>query len=129
MPKESADRPDLAGVRVLIVEDQPMVATMAAAVLTERGCTVSGPIGSVEEALAAVADGPPPDVALLNITLDGRSTAPLAAALAERGVPFVIITGEPEVAAPPLRRAPRIRVPFVPKLLVQAVARVARFQR
>ena len=126
MPKETAGRTDLVGLRVLIAEDQLPVATVATAILVSQGCASLGLVRSVEEGLAVLADGPPPDVALLNVRLGGRSTAPLAAALVDRGVPFLVVTAEPDASDPLLRQAPRLRVPFTPRLLVRTVVRVIR---
>ncbi len=81
-----------AGTRVLIVEDQPFVAFAATDMIEELGAIVTEVAGSVEEGLAACARGDF-DVALLDIDLDGRSSAPVAAALAAGGKPFLLTTG------------------------------------
>ena len=68
------------------------------ALLERRGCTVLGPVPTVGQALALL-DGEPPDVALLDVNLKGERATPVAAALIDRGVPFVLITGYSASAA------------------------------
>jgi DNA-binding NtrC family response regulator len=79
--------------RVLVVEDNGLVALIAAYHLEHAGFTVVGPaatVGVARELLRAV----PCDAALLDYRLDGtQSTEPIARELADRGTPFVVVTG------------------------------------
>jgi CheY-like chemotaxis protein len=84
--------PRLAGRRVLIVEDEPMVAWLLDDMLVAFGCTVVGAADRVEEALAMVAERPI-DAAVLDLNLRGQMSYPVADALVARGVPFLFTTG------------------------------------
>ena len=81
-----------AGAKVLVVEDEVVVALELEATLREVGCTPLGPVASIADALATLkADRP--DAVLLDLGLtDGRAT-PVAEALASAGVPFAVMTG------------------------------------
>jgi DNA-binding response OmpR family regulator len=83
---------DLAGLRILVVEDEFMVAELLCMMLEDFGCNVAGPCASVAEALAAVGENEL-DGAVLDVNLDGESSAPVAAALNAAAVPFVVSTG------------------------------------
>ena len=82
----------LEGIRVLIVEDEFLVATLIEDMLTSAGCVVSGPIPRLAEALDAVDCGTF-DAAVLDVNLGGDRVYPVADALSRRNVPFVFVTG------------------------------------
>jgi DNA-binding LytR/AlgR family response regulator len=113
---------DLAGLRILIVEDEFLLAMELEALLEQRGCLVLGPVSSVRNALAAL-DGEQPELALLDVNLKGERATPVAAALQARGVPFVLITGYtgPQLSEPELRDVPRIDKPVNCRALKHAV--------
>lgn len=81
----------LANRRVLVVEDEVLVAMDIEATLEEAGCVVVGPAGTVEAALKLAEE--PLDCAILDVNLGGRSIQPVARALADRGVPHIYVTG------------------------------------
>lgn len=81
-----------AGKRVLVVEDELLVAMGLEMVLADAGCRVVGPIGRIDEALAA-AVSEDVDLALLDVNLRGDPVYPVADALSARGIPFVFLTG------------------------------------
>jgi DNA-binding LytR/AlgR family response regulator len=114
---------DLAGLRILIVEDEFLLAMELETLLQQRGCMVLGPVSSVGQALT-VLDGEQPDVALLDVNLKGERATPVAAALHARGVPFILITGYSvlQLSEPELRAAPRIDKPVNCRALKRAVA-------
>ncbi len=103
----------LAGLRILVVEDEYMVAEHIAMMLEDFGCDVVGPVGTIEEALKFVNDGVLGG-ALLDTNLRGDSSAPIAVALRAASVPFVVATGYGalELSDEALNRAPRINKPF-----------------
>ena len=86
----SGRRPN--GLRVLLVEDQLLVARDIEAMLLELGCIVVGPVGRLSQALP-LATTEPLDAAILDVNLDDGTAAPLAAELARRRIPFVLVTG------------------------------------
>ena len=82
----------LEGVRVLVVEDEYLVATLIEQILESAGCIVMGPVARVPEALDAV-DHDDYDAAVLDVNLAGERINPVADALSERNVPFLFVTG------------------------------------
>ncbi|MBO6640247.1 MAG: response regulator [Roseitalea sp.] len=87
---------------VLIVEDEPILAVGMEDDLRDLGYDVAGIARSVDEARNLVADQPV-DFAILDYNLGDETSAPLAAALAASGKPFVYLTGRPDaVRADPL---------------------------
>jgi CheY-like chemotaxis protein len=82
----------LAGRRILVVEDEMLVAMMVEDLLTELGCEVVGPAASVAEALRLAAQGRI-DGAVLDVNLGSERVYPVADELKREQVPFVFVTG------------------------------------
>jgi CheY-like chemotaxis protein len=82
----------LAGMRILVVEDEFLVAMASADLLTDSGCIVAGPVSSVKQGMQLI-EQEAIDGAILDINLRGEMVFPLADALAERSIPFVYVTG------------------------------------
>ena len=82
----------LTGKRVLIVEDELLVALMIEDFLLEFGCTTIGPFGTLAKALDA-ARTEMLDLAVLDVNLNGEMVYPVADALAERRIPFLFVSG------------------------------------
>jgi CheY-like chemotaxis protein len=80
------------GRRVLLVEDEPIVAWLLKDMLVDLGCSVVGPAADVNQALAMI-DAESIDVAVLDVNLRGQMSYPIADVLVARGVPFVFSTG------------------------------------
>lgn len=99
--------------RILLVEDEWLVAREVEAFLRGEGHAVVGPAATVEAALRLIAAGPPPDAALLDVNLRGRLATPVAAELAARGVPFLLVTAYAvqDLPEPVLATAPRLAKP------------------
>ena len=95
---------------VLIIEDEPLIAMMLEDFVDSLGHRVAGSVDSVPDAMAAVADGGF-DLAILDVHLRGEACWPVADALADRDVPFVVSTGG-HIEAPPARHA---AAPSLPK--------------
>lgn len=89
----------LAGKRVLIVEDELIVALLVEDFVTEFGCSAVGPCGSVEKALDAVRTEKF-DLAVLDVNLGGEKVYPVAEALTERHIPFLFLSGYGDEAVP-----------------------------
>lgn len=78
--------------RILIVEDEILVAMLMEDVVSDLGHQVIGPAMRLETALAA-ADNEQLDFAILDINLAGQHSFPVADRLAERGIPFLFASG------------------------------------
>jgi DNA-binding LytR/AlgR family response regulator len=92
---------DLKGRRLLIVEDEYMIASDLTEFFEHAGAEVIGPVGSVKDALALIArEGERLDGALLDVNLRNDKVYPVADALFAAGVPFVFATGYDAHAVP-----------------------------
>lgn len=78
--------------RILVVEDETMIAFMIEKIVVEAGYEVVGPVSRLAKALE-IAASQPLSGALLDVNLAGDLTWPLARALQNRGIPFVFMTG------------------------------------
>lgn len=106
--------PGLTQPRVLLVEDQALIAMEFEALLADQGCSVVGPFASVEAAMSA-ATHEPLDGAVLDVHLVDELSFPLAFMLRSRGVPFIFVTGLSRSLLPPdLANAPVITKPVRP---------------
>jgi|SRR5579859_1069588 len=83
----------IAGMRVLIVEDEALVAAMLEDMLADFGCVVAGRAGSVNQALSQIAQTSGLEAAILDVHLGGETVFPVADDLVQRRVPFVFSTG------------------------------------
>ena len=90
----------LTGRRVLVVEDESLVAMLLETILEDMGCSPVGPVATVDEGLALVAAETSLDAALLDVNVAGREVFPIAEALKARGVPFIFSTGYGEGGLP-----------------------------
>jgi CheY-like chemotaxis protein len=80
--------------RIMIVEDEALVAMMVEDLLNDLGCEVAGSFGAVGDALAWLDDQTAlPDGAVLDVNIGGEMVFPVAERLRARGVPFVFATG------------------------------------
>ena len=89
---------DLSGKRVLLIEDEFLVAAMLTDVLEDAGAVVLGPAANLADGLRLAAAGDF-DVAVLDWNLDGERSDPIARTLMAQGAPFLISTGYGAVAA------------------------------
>ncbi len=114
----------LEGRRVLVVEDESLVAMLLETMLEDMGCTPVGPIGTVDEALEVIGSDTSIDAALLDVNVAGRPVFPVAGALTQRGVPFVFSTGYGEGGLPDeWRGRPTIQKPFTEATVREALQR------
>jgi PAS domain S-box-containing protein len=88
----SNDFPKKRGRRVLVVEDEPLMAAEIASILREAGCEVVGPTGGVQQALALLREHAC-DIAVLDVHLRGETSEPIAAALLASDTPFLVVSG------------------------------------
>src|SRR5436305_12924447 len=93
----------LAGLRVLVVEDEMMVSMLIEDMLSDLGCTVVGPASRLDEAMElARADGL--DCAVLDVNLGGQPIFPLADLLRQQRRPFAFATGYGDAGLPDVDR-------------------------
>jgi len=98
--------------RVLVVEDELMIRMLLEDMLAELGYTVAAAAARLDEAMQ-VAEEADFDIAILDINLNGEPIAPLADALAARGMPFVFATGYGPAGIPDsYRDRPTLKKPF-----------------
>ena len=110
--------------KVLIVEDEPIVALEIENILLEAGFEIVGCVGSLNKALAALKDTDC-DIAVLDANLRGDSAAPMAMALRERGRPFLFVSGFERAYLPAaFLDEPLLSKPFEPGELIAAVTRL-----
>lgn len=83
----------LLGRRVLVVEDEALLALELQLAFEDEGATVIGPALSLMKALEVVTHAREIDVALLDVDLAGEDVYPIAELLLQRGVPFLFHTG------------------------------------
>jgi DNA-binding response OmpR family regulator len=103
----------LQGSRILIVEDEYLLADDLCHALKDAGAEVLGPMASVEDANAYIAGEPSIDAAILDVNLRGDLVFPVADTLRARGVPFAFATGYDQWALPErFADAPRVEKPF-----------------
>jgi CheY-like chemotaxis protein len=79
-------------LRVLIVEDESIVAMMIEDFISDLGYELAGTAGRLDQALT-LAQNSNADIALIDVNLNGQHTYPVAEALKARGVPFIFATG------------------------------------
>lgn len=111
-PAKGADADRLAGSRILVVEDEFILAWELERELYAAGCASVKLVTLVEEALRELRFWQP-DGVLLDLRMrDGLSSLPVADVLDDRGVPFVIVTGQnPDVVSDRHRERPFLHKP------------------
>ena len=87
MPVDKQER-----TRILIVEDDPMLALDLEELIADAGFKVAAIAGKLEKALALIESGGF-DAAIVDANLGGVSASPLASALTARGLPFIVLSG------------------------------------
>ena len=115
----------IAGMRILVVEDEPIVAMMLEDMLEELGCETIGPAANVEDGLR-LAEAGGFDVALLDVNLNGRRSDPVAEALTRAGVPHVYATGYGAAAVDPAKQALVLQKPYTLTQLADLLAAVTK---
>ncbi|RZJ98040.1 MAG: response regulator [Novosphingobium sp.] len=118
----------LLGKRVLIVEDEAMVALELQYAFEDEGAEIVGPAQTLARALATVSQDHEIDVALLDVDLAGENIYPVADLLRQRGVPFAFHTGHgsrSEIGAL-FPGATTFMKPALPEALIEHLAGIAR---
>lgn len=121
----AAARTALQGLRVLVVEDEYMIAQEIAEVLADAGAETLGPVPSVGEALRLVGAEARIDCALLDVNVGNEAVWPAVDMLLARGVPIVLATGYDASAIPrAYAHLPRCEKPASGSDLTRALAQV-----
>ncbi len=98
--------------KVLIVEDEYVVAQHLADALEDEGAEVVGPARSIEDAIALIAGTSDLDGALLDVNLAGEMSYPVAYDLSRRAIPFVFLTAyDPSLVAARFKDVPHFAKP------------------
>lgn len=79
-------------MRLLVVEDESLIAILIEETLLQLGYSLVGPAARLSQAIE-MARNAEVDAAVLDINLHGEAVYPAAAILAERGIPFIFVTG------------------------------------
>lgn len=110
-----------AGLRVVVIEDEPMITMLIQDMLEELGCTVAGTANSLEDALA-ICQTTIFDVGILDINLDGKTSLPIVALMTQQGKPFVLSTGYGDCGVVgTFPRVPLMQKPFSIGVLAQSL--------
>ncbi len=110
--------------RVLVLDDEPLIAMMVEDWLGELGHQTIGPANTLSAALTLL-DEAIVDCAILDVSIGGQMSYPVAAALTDRGVPFLFVTGHGERhIAPPYDRAPMLSKPFDFQKIAEAMEKL-----
>ena len=94
-----------------MVENDALVGLEVTLALQDFGCTVLGPLGSVDRTLAAL-EAERPDAVLLDVGLADGHSAPVATVLVAGGVPFALLTGADHSDLDAVCTVPRLTKPF-----------------
>uniref|UniRef100_UPI0035C96A83 response regulator n=1 Tax=uncultured Sphingomonas sp. TaxID=158754 RepID=UPI0035C96A83 len=109
--------------RILIVEDEYLLANDLHNALRTAGVAVLGPVPSVAAALSMIAAEAMIDAAVLDINLRGEMVFAVADALRARGVPFAFATGYDQAVVPDrFADAPRVEKPLKGRQVKAALA-------
>ncbi|MYZ48784.1 response regulator [Propylenella binzhouense] len=116
---------ELAGLRIMIVEDEYFIADDLAAAVRRAGGTILGPVPSLSEARSLLSGSDPVDAAVLDLNLRDEMAYPIAELLRLRGIPFVFATGYDLGSIPPeFQDVPHWEKPFDHRSLVHALSRM-----
>jgi DNA-binding response OmpR family regulator len=119
----------LAGLRIMVVEDEYLVSLLIEDTLADSGCVTVGPFGDVAAATAA-ARSEQLDAAVLDVNLAGVPVYPVAEILAARAIPFLLLSGYGKTAAPPEHPDWRVLAkPFRPETLIEQLVSVVQQRR
>src|SRR5262245_17717468 len=101
--------------RVLVVEDEAIIAMDLEMMLQDEGCEVVATVGSVKQALEAIGKFEL-DCAFLDINLGHEQVFPAADELARKGVPFALLSGHSKAVVPPAHlNRPALPKPYLKK--------------
>jgi DNA-binding response OmpR family regulator len=117
-------------MRALIIEDEALIAHAIGQTLEQAGFQIAATCPSIARALTVLAAEEKIDFSLLDASLRGASSEPVAAELMRRGIPFIFISGTPaDVGRPWLASAPLLLKPFSPEILLRKIRELMKTPR
>ena len=123
MRKLSQEQPSSKRLRVLVVEDEMLLAMLVEDSLVDCGCDVVGPVARVADGVK-LASSERLDGAILDINIAGTKVFPVASELARRSVPFIFVSGyDPDNLPEAWRGRPILKKPFRPRDLARNMAK------
>ena len=123
----AARLPPLKGCKILVVEDEHLIAQDLEVMLEDAGANVVGPVDSLPKAIRLAGDTERIDVALLNVFLNGDTVFPLVDQLQGRRVPILFLTGYDEANIPKqYSNIPRCEKPARPGRVVEELTALLR---
>ena len=112
--------------RVMIVEDEALIAMTVAQYVASYGYEVVGPFGKVSQALSSLQEQPV-DAAVLDVQLDREIVFPVAMELTARRIPFAFLTArQPQAFPEQFKRTDRVSKPFRQAELKRALSKLIR---
>lgn len=109
------------GLRVFVVEDEPMIRMMVADMIEELGHVVAAEAGHLDKAIE-LAPSAGFDIAILDVNLDGNLITPVAELIRARGLPIIFATGYGAAGVPEeFKDCPALQKPFELKALATAL--------
>ena len=108
---------NLKGLRLLVVEDEAVIALLIEDLVESFGCILAGRASTVAEAIKLV-ETVPIDGALIDVNLSGEIAAPVSQALSDKHIPLILVTG---YASPPISGFPVVHKPFGASQLRDAI--------
>ncbi len=106
----------LAGLRILVVEDEVLIAMDIEDMLLDLKCEPVGPASTIEDAIKIIRGDDRLDGALLDMNLHGKPVNPIVEELVSKGVAFVLVTGysrrDDDASASAMADAPRLNKPL-----------------
>ena len=112
----------LAGKRILVVEDEYFIASDLKGALQKEGAVVIGPVGYLDQGLALL-EGGAIDAAVLDVNLEGAHSYAIADRLRDLSVPYLFLTGY-DALPETYRSAPRIAKPFNMRAVTDCMTRL-----
>ena len=118
----------LSGKRIFLVEDEVIIAMTAEDMLSALGATVVGPAYNVADGIS-LAQSEQIDAAVLDLNMNGESSAPIAEALQARGIPFIFATAYSDNPPGKVVDAPVVGKPYTEEKLGDALASLLNIDR